>query len=169
MPHTSFGARTVSHLVNRLRAGGQEAHIAAALSSAVETLRGRFGTDSAGWAWGRVRPLGLRHPLGARPPLTGLGVGPVAWGGDANTVAQAGVQPLDPLANPAAIANHRMVVDLGDLDASRYVLAGGQSGNPLSPHYADLFELWLRGDGVPIAWSDEAVASATVDHLVLRP
>jgi penicillin G amidase len=169
MPRTSFGARTVSHLVNRLRAGGQEAHIAAALSSAVETLRGRFGTDSAGWAWGRVRPLGLRHPLGARPPLTGLGVGPVAWGGDANTVAQAGVQPLDPLANPAAIANHRMVVDLGDLDASRYVLAGGQSGNPLSPHYADLFELWLRGDGVPIAWSDEAVASATVDHLVLRP
>jgi len=169
LPRTSFGARTVSHLVGRLREPGHESEIADALSHAVVTLRARFGADHAGWAWGRIRPLHLRHPLGARPPLTGLGVGPVAWGGDANTVAQAGVQPLDPLANPAAIANHRMVIDLADPDASRYVLAGGQSGNPLSPHYADLFELWRRGDGVPIAWTRDAVTAASVDRLVLRP
>jgi penicillin amidase len=166
---TSFGARTVSHVVAVLRAEPHEAEITAALAGAVTTLRQRFGTDPAGWAWGTVRPLRLRHALGARPPLAGLGVGPVAWGGDANTVAQAGVQPLDPLANPAAIANHRMVVDLGDPDASRYVLAGGQSGNPLSPHYADLFELWQRGEGVPIAWTHQAVVAATVDTLFLRP
>ena len=169
LPRTSFGARTVSHLVGRLREAGHEREIAAALSNSIDTLRGRFGADPARWEWGRVRPLVLRHALGARPPLTGLGVGPVAWGGDANTVAQAGVQPLDPLANPAAIANHRMVVDLSDPDASRYVLAGGQSGNPLSPHYADLFETWQRGEGVPIAWSPDAVTEATIDRLVLEP
>ena len=169
LPRTSFGARTVSHVVRRLREGGHRPLIEAALSTAAETLSSRFGADPAGWAWGRVRPLRLRHPLGARAPLTGLGIGPVAWGGDANTVAQAGVQPLDPLANPAAIANHRMVVDLADPDESRFVLAGGQSGNPLSPHYADLFELWQRGDGVPIAWTRAAVVAATVDTLLLRP
>jgi len=27
--------------------------------------------------------------------------------------------------------------------------AGGQSGNPLSPHFADLLPYWQRGDGVP--------------------
>ncbi|MBL7335182.1 penicillin acylase family protein, partial [Escherichia coli] len=84
-------------------------------------------------------------------------LGPVPVGGDTNTVAQAGVQPLDPTANPAAIANHRTVIDLGDLEASRFVIAGGQSGNPTSPHYEDLFDLWRRGQGVPIPWGEAAV------------
>ena len=96
-------------------------------------------------------------------------LGPVPLGGDANTPAQAGVHPLEPLANPSAIANHRTVIDLGDPARSRFVLAGGQSGNPLSPHYGDLFELWRRGEGVPIAWGRAAIDAATVERLVLRP
>ena len=144
--------------------------IAPALARAGEVLRARHGAVSAGWAWGEIRPLRLLHPLGVRRPLAGIfNVGPVPLGGDANTPAQAGVHPLDPLANPSAIANHRTVIDLGDPELSRFVLAGGQSGNPLSPHYADLFELWRRGEGVRIAWSRAAVNAATVDRLVLRP
>jgi penicillin amidase len=92
----------------------------------------------------------------------------VSIGGDANTPAQAGVLPLSPLAKPAAIANQRTVIDLGDPERSRFVLAGGQSGNPLSPHYEDLFGHWQRGEGVPIAWSRSAVETARVDRLVLR-
>ena len=166
---TGLGARTVSHVVGRLRDGGHDAQIASALADSIETLRTGFGTDAAGWAWGRVRPHYLRHPLGRATPFNRLEIGPIPIGGDANTVAQAGVRPTDPLRDPAAIANHRMVIDLADPDASRYVLAGGQSGNPLSPHYADLFALWARGESVPIAWTDEAVTAATVDRLVLRP
>jgi penicillin amidase len=98
-----------------------------------------------------------------------LNLGPVPLGGDANTPAQAASGPLDPTANPGFIANTRAVVDLGDLEASRFVLAGGQSGNPLSPHYDDLFELWLGGEGVSIAWTDEAVVAATVETLRLEP
>jgi penicillin amidase len=114
--------------------------------------------------------LRLLHPLGVQRPLDRmLNVGPVPLGGDTNTVSQAGVLPLNPLRNPAAIPNHRTVIDLGDVERSRYVLAGGQSGNPLSPHYADLFALWRRGEGVPIAWSPASVAAATVDRLVLTP
>lgn len=117
-----------------------------------------------------MRPLSLLHSLGSRPPLDRLlNLGPVPLGGDANTVAQAGVRPLDPLANPAAIANHRIVIDVGDPERSRYVVAGGQSGNPLSPHYGDLFELWQRGEGVPIPWSPAAVASSTLHRLTLHP
>jgi penicillin amidase len=55
------------------------------------------------------------------------------------------------------------------VEQSRFVLAGGQSGNPLSPHYRDLLQLWLRGEGVPIAWSADAVTEAAVDRLVLHP
>jgi penicillin amidase len=170
VPRTTFGARTLSPLVSRLRSGRGTERIPEALASAEATLRERGGPDPAGWAWGRVRQLSLLHPLGARRPLDrAFNVGPVPLGGDSNTPAQAGVHPLTPLANPGAIANQRTVVDLGDPERSRFVLAGGQSGNPLSPHYADLFEVWRRGEGVPIAWSRAAVEAATVDRLVLRP
>ena len=29
----------------------------------------------------------------------------------------------------------RMILDFADLDRSRFIIAGGQSGNPLSAHY----------------------------------
>ncbi|HEX2766582.1 MAG TPA: penicillin acylase family protein [Candidatus Limnocylindria bacterium] len=171
MPRTSFGARTLSQLVATLGARPDRSSlVSASMRAAIATLREVRGDDPARWAWGEARPLRLRHPLGVRAPFDRLfNVGPVPLGGDANTVAQAGVRPMKPLANPAAIANHRSVIDLADVERSRFVLAGGQSGNPLSPHYADLFELWQRGDAVPIAWSEASVAAATVDRLVLRP
>jgi penicillin amidase len=160
----------VSRVVTWLRDGDHTATVQAALGSAVATLRAAHGADPAAWPWGTVRPLRLLHPLGGRRPFDrAFNLGPVPLGGDANTLAQAGVRPLEPLGNPAAIPNHRTVIDLGDVERSRYVIAGGQSGNPLSPHYADLFELWQRGEGVPIPWSPDAVDAATVERLVIRP
>jgi penicillin amidase len=48
-----------------------------------------------------------------------------------------------------------MIVDLADMDASRFIIAPGQSGNVLSPHYRDLLETWrdhgyVRLDGEPV-------------------
>ena len=37
----------------------------------------------------------------------------------------------------------------------------GQSGDPDSPHYRDLFEYWLQGRHVPFAFSREKVESVT--------
>jgi penicillin amidase len=171
IPRTMFGATTVSRLVGWLRSLPDPAPIVEeALVATLTRVRAHAGPDAGSWSWGSLRPLRLLHPLGVRRPLDRmLNVGPVPLGGDTNTVAQAGVRPLDPFSNPAAIPNHRTVIDLGDPERSRYVLAGGQSGNPLSPRYADLFELWQRGEGVPIPWSHDAVVAATVDTLLLRP
>jgi penicillin amidase len=59
--------------------------------------------------------------------------------------------------------------ELSESRKTRFVLAGGQSGNPLSPHYADLLSLWKRGEGVPIAWSEEKIDQGTVATLRLTP
>lgn len=176
-PHNGFAARRIEHLVRLLadqpagwlsRPWPEE--VASALGAAVRRLESRFGADPAGWAWGRVRPLTLQHPLGRRKPLDRLfNLGPVPWGGDSNTVGQAAVLPLEPEANPTFIASLRMVVDVGNWDASRFILPGGQSGNPLSPHYADQFALWQRGEGIAIPWSEGAVQRATRATLRLRP
>jgi penicillin amidase len=42
-------------------------------------------------------------------------------------------------------AGYRAVYDLADLENSRFVIAGGQSGHPLSRHYRDLAGLWATG------------------------
>jgi penicillin amidase len=117
-----------------------------------------------------VRPLTLRHPLATQRLLRPIfNIGPIPCGGDANTISQAGVDPLDPLSNPGAMAGLRLVIDVGDWDASRFVLVSGQSGNPLSPHYADQHPLWRRGEGVPIAWSEPARRAAVQRTLTLLP
>jgi penicillin amidase len=45
---------------------------------------------------------------------------------------------------------YRQIVDLGDPEASRWIIAGGVSGDPRSPHYADQIEFWLRGEYRPM-------------------
>lgn len=144
--------------------------IAEALAEAIRGLRARHGPDPRRWAWGRVRPLTLEHPFGARRWLRpAFNLGPFPVGGDSNTVAQAGVDLFEPTRNVAALANLRAVMDVGAWDECTFVLAGGQSGNPLSPHYGDQVALWRRGEGVPLRWSPEAIRAAAVHTLRLEP
>lgn len=144
--------------------------IAHALSQAVIELEKRFGRDPSRWAWGRIRTLTFRNPLGRKGPLGGLfNRGPFPWGGDGYTVAQASADLLDPASNPHYVPTARAVIDVGDWEACRWVLPGGQSGDPASAHYDDLLPYYLRGDGVPIPWSAEAVRAAAVSELRLTP
>ena len=140
------------------------------LAKVIRGLREGHGSDPGEWAWGRVRPLTLRHPVGERRLFQGVfNLGPFAWGGDANTVSQSAVDPFDTKGNPTLVASLRMVVDVGKWEECRFALPGGQSGNPVSPHYSDLLPLWRRGEGVPIAWSSSAVEQATRTALRLVP
>ncbi len=143
--------------------------IADALAAAVQLLR-RDRADIHTWAWGKVRPLILHHPLGRRRRLARIfNLGPIPHGGDADTINQGAALPLDPLGRVDNIASVRVVIDVGNWSASRFSLPGGQSGNPFSSHYADLFPLWQRGEGVPIAWTPEEIRAATRQTLELLP
>ena len=174
---TTFAARQVGRLSRLLREqppgwfpDGWAAEIDDALRLAYSCAVRRLGEPSESWQWGRARPAMLKHPLGRVSLLAGIfNIGPFQCPGDGNTVAQAGTFGDDPLAAPGVVPSLRMILDVGDWDRSLFSLPGGQSGNPLSPHYKDLFPLWLRGAGVPIAWTDAAVKAATVETLLLKP
>ena len=56
----------------------------------------------------------------------------------------------------------RMILDFADLDRSRFIIAGGQSGNSLSPHYHDQVERWRDGRFLTIVGGGD-------DLLTLRP
>ena len=172
-----FGFRRVGQLCRLLEEQPEDwfqrswlEEVQEALAVVVDRLRADYGNEPGRWAWGRVRPLTLRHPVGDRKPLDRVfNLGPFPYGGDANTVAQSAPDPLGDEANPVWIASLRMVVDVGSWEDSRFVLPGGQSGNPLSPHYADMLPLWQRGDGVAIAWTPEEVHRAARSTLRLVP
>ena len=97
-------------------------------------------------------PCAIRRAIG-HWLADAFNLGPVPMPGDGTTPLQAASGPLAPFDNPGYVPNARAVMDLADPEASRWVLAGGQSGNPMSPHYGDLFALWVRGESVPIPWS----------------
>ncbi len=169
-PVSTFAAGRSSRVLRRLKeqpAGWFDSwreEMLAALADVVRELRQSHGPRPEQWAWGKVRPLTLPNPLGRAKALAPVfNRGPFAWGGDGNTVSQASGN------DQAVIASLRFVVEAGDWENARFVLPGGQSGNPFSPHYDDMLPLWRRGEGVPIAWSPEAVYDASVEALRLEP
>ena len=172
-----FADRRVSHLLRLLREqpGGWfakwDAEMEAALAASVRTLRKSAGPSAPFWAWGHLRQLRLEHPLFGKHRWLGpaFNRGPVPWGGDANTVSQAGARPTDPTDFTHNMANLRTVFDLADLSKSTFVLCGGQSGNPLSPYHADQLPLWQKGESFTLAWEQTDVIRAAVDTLRLLP
>jgi penicillin amidase len=176
-PTTPFSSRRTAHLVRLLQqqpagwfARPWSAEIADALRAVVLRLTQAHGPDAANWEWGRIRPVRFRHALSHNKLLERVfDLGPIPWGGDLTTVSQSSARPLEVTGNPGNIASMRMVIDVGAWSNSRFVLPGGQSGNPLSPHYGDQLELWRRGEGVPIAWTEEEVQQAKVESLELLP
>ena len=177
VPRSAFGFRRVGQLARLLKEQPEgwfqrpwRQEVEEALATVIRNLTSDHGGDHRRWDWGRIRPLTLRHPVGERKPLDKVfNRGPFPWGGDANTVGQGASDPLDPTASPIWIASLRMVIDLGNWEECRFVLPGGQSGNPLSPHYDDLIPLWRRGEGVRIAWSPAEVARVARSTLRLAP
>src|SRR5579871_2825993 len=177
LPHGIMGLRRNGHLARLLRdqppgwfLKGWSREIADAATVVIQRLRKKFGRRPRAWAWGRVRPLMLVHATGTKPPLDRIfNRGPFAFGGDASTIPQASVDFLDPLGNAIGVPNLRMVLDVGNWEAGRFVLAGGQSGNPMSPHYDDQIDLWQRGESIAIAWTPESVARVAVATLRLVP
>ncbi len=177
VPNGVMVVRRVAHLVELLRQRPDgwfevswDEEIAAAALEALEEIRRRCGDDPAGWSWGRLHSLVLEHPVGEKKILAPVfNRGPFPMGGDTNTILQSAVDPLDLDGTPRFIPSLRMVVDVGEWDEARFVLPGGQSGNPLSRHYDDQLPYWLRGESLRMAWSDDAVDRAVVSTLRLLP
>ena len=174
---TLLSGRRVGHLVNLLRNrpdGWSDVPLTKliddSLYSAITELRRSYGADPSGWNWGHIRPLTLKHPVGRSRWLAPVyNLPPIPCAGDTNTVLQTGADPRNPAGSPLVCPSMRMVLDVGNWDENLFALPGGQSGNPLSPHYDDQFPLWARGAGITIPWSPEAVERVSVSTLTLSP
>ena len=68
-----------------------------------------------------------------------------------------------------AAPSMRMIVDLGNLDASTWVNQTGASGHAFNAHYDDQTEDWVEGRQHPWAFTEKAVREASEDELTLVP
>jgi penicillin amidase len=92
--------------------------------------------------WGRRNTVALRHPLSGAIPFAG------AWL-DMPTVELAGDVGMPRVQGRGFGASQRMVVSPGREADGIFQLPAGQSGHPLSPHYGDQQEAWVRGAPAP--------------------
>jgi penicillin G amidase len=119
--------------------------LAESLQRAVEELTRTLGPDMAGWRWDRVHIAQFPNPVLSRIPLLRdlFAVTIPAPGGNdtVNVGAMAIGDPDHPFADIHG-AGLRMILDFADLDGARFMVVPGQSGNPLSSHYADLLKPW---------------------------
>jgi penicillin amidase len=143
----------------------------ASLDEALDELTRRLGEDMTAWSWGAIHPIRYVGRIGAAvPDLAELfTAGEAPWGGDEMTVNQGTFEPGADEYATAVVASWREIIDLSDLDASRGTHTVGQSGNPASPHWNDLFPLWSTGRHHPLPFSRPAVEAATESVLQLEP
>jgi penicillin amidase len=140
-----------------------------ALTAAMAELTAKLGPDSGGWVWGQpdYHHATLHHLMGdAVDPATRaeLEVGPVPRGGYGSTVNATGNSD-----NQTSGASFRIIVDTGDWDRAVGTNTPGQSGNPDSPHYRDLFEMWANNRYFPVVYSRGRVEAVTDEVIRLKP
>jgi penicillin amidase len=148
------------------RIGDRDALLRRTLAAAYADAAARMGPDPKQWAWGRLHHGQFDHPLATvRPGFPS--VGPLPKAGSGSVVMNAGYRPSD--FRVTSGSSFRMVLDVGNWDASVTVNAPGQSGDPRSPHYGALATNWANEDYVPMLFSREAVDAAARLVIKLTP
>ena len=141
-----------------------------ALDGAVSELRALLGPDIDGWRWGRVHTTRPRHPLSTVFPEAAVILDPpsVAVGGDGDTV-QASTFVAGAGYGVTAGSVARYVFDLGDWNASAWVVPLGASGHASSPHYADQVQDWGDVRLRPMRYDWSRIRAEAESHQRLEP
>ena len=140
------------------------------LGEAWRDVAGQLGPDPAKWRWGALHHAQFTPAVAAvaTPEFKAqLSVGPLEVGGSASTPMATTYRAND--FNVIAGASVRMVLDVGAWDNSVVINTPGQSGDPASPHYRDLFPIWAGGGYAPLLYSRAAVLANAERVITLKP
>jgi penicillin G amidase len=152
----------------------RDAALRSAFAAAIQDAEEDFGLTRENWRWGDLHTTIFRGiPLGnsgvaAIEEL--LNRGSVATGGgfaslyltEWNTLRE---NRYETLRGPA----YRMIIDLANFEASRSILATGQSGHAASNHYDDMIDLWSNVAYRDMLWEPGTIQAASEDILRLHP
>jgi penicillin amidase len=132
--------------------------LAASLETALGELATAYGERMDDWSWGRAHPAVFTNQVLTQVPILRDFASPeIPSSGGYDTVNRGAtsIRSARPYANVHG-SGLRMIVDLAAPGEARWMIVPGQSGNILSPHYADLVRPWrdfasLTLPGAPVA------------------
>jgi penicillin amidase len=147
--------------------------VKAAFLRTLDELAGRYGPNVSQWRWGAEHVAlmenqvldnipGFRALFGVAFPSDG-GFYSINRGGSLG-------RPDDdhPLVRKSG-AGYRAVYDLDNPARSRFIIATGQSGHPLSPFYADQLPLYRSGGAVRLNLSEAELMAQKSGVLIFKP
>ena len=140
-----------------------------ALASAWAKAAEQMGPDPAAWRWGRLHQVQIRHPLARIPAIAAAF--PVIEGGESggDSFTVMARWPRGEGWTVTGGASYLQAIDVGAWDNSLMLNFPGQSNDPRSPHYRDLYDPWIRGEMLPMLYSRTAVDARAANRTVLRP
>jgi penicillin amidase len=139
------------------------------LREALADLKVLMGTDMKKWRWGAIHVVEFNHSLAGSEPLKVLfNPNSVARNGDGFTVGNTGGGKAENFQQRTG-ASYRHILDLADWDRSVGTSVPGQSGQPRSPHYADLIDYWGENRYFPLLFSRSQIEKNTKNKLMLVP
>jgi penicillin amidase len=161
---------------NKLTPGvieGRDEILRQAMVQARMDLTKKLGKQPVTWQWGRLHQLTLKHQIlgGDSVPAPVRAIfnrGPWQMPGGSAIVNANGWDASKGYQVDWA-PSMRMVVNLGDLDASRWVNQTGSSGHPYDDHYVDQADAWVNNQTYPWPFSPKAVRDGGGDELTLTP
>jgi len=135
----------------------------------ISALEKKLGTDLTHWQYGQAanHHVLIKHPFSNAvddSTRKKIDVGPLPRSGYGATV---GVTSNSD--NQQSGASFRMVVDVGDWEKAMFTNTPGQSGNPESPFYKNLFEGWANDQHFRVYFKKENVSKTAKETLVLNP
>ena len=140
-----------------------------AFRRAVESLTKKLGPDMNQWQYGqaKLKHAYLEHALGKwvdEKTQKILNLGPLPRGGNAYSPGSTGSDYRQ-----RSGASFKMIVNTGDWDATIATNSPGQSGNPASPFYNNLFEPWAEDQYFPVYFDRSKIEAVTVQRHMLVP
>ena len=159
-PTTHFG----DNAINKRNKLLQEA-----FTKAINNLQKKLGPSMDQWVYGQAKykHTTMEHPLSSivsKEIKQQLNLGPLPRGGNGQTPGSTGSGD-----NQLSGASFRILIDTKDWDKALMINTPGQSGDPSSPYYRNLFETWANDQYFPAYYSKEKIKSVTKEITVLQP
>ena len=114
---------------------------------AVASLENQLGSDLNQWQWEKVHKVEFQHPIGKVKLFSSffnVGTFPIA-GSNEVINNQLFIYTDDAQIQVKGGPSTRRIIDFSDIENSWSVLPTGQSGNPMSKHYEDQADLFVKG------------------------
>jgi penicillin amidase len=158
----------------------RDAILRQSLADAARDLVAQYGADPNGWSWGKLHTITFKHrALGSQPVafIYNRGPFPVSaysalvnnTGGGFGFAYAPGNPQLTDIMKQTYGPSLRQIVDLSDLNASRFIHTTGQSGLPTQPHYDDFIDKWRNIQYVPMWWNKDDIQANAEGTLTLTP